>query len=276
MNILIGTDPEIFVRDVEGRYVSGHDLIPGTKAQPFPVMGGAIQVDGTALEFNTNPASTAKEFKDNIASVIAELTKAFQSVRPDLVVTMTPTAVFDQAYFDTLPESAVELGCTPDYNAYTGEENVSPETSEPFRTGAGHIHLGWTKWENPHDEEHFETCRGLVRQLDTVLYPASLLWDSDDKRRTLYGKIGAFRPKSYGVEYRPMSNAYLRSEAVQEFVFETAMKATQDFFDGVIYHSDFTDEVVGEIHAGIVLSSSTIRHHMQYMSDRYGVPEVTF
>ena len=51
MNILIGADPELFVKK-DGVVVSGHDLIQGTKADPFPVQDGAVQVDGMALEFN--------------------------------------------------------------------------------------------------------------------------------------------------------------------------------------------------------------------------------
>lgn len=269
--ILIGTDPEVFVTDSTGRYFSGHDLIEGTKDQPYPVSGGAIQRDGVALEFNTNPAATRSEFTGNIAEVLKNLEVEFKKRRSDLTITMTPTAYFDLEYFKSLPESAVELGCTPDYNAYTGKENVPPETNEPFRTGAGHIHLGWTRWENPHDKEHFETCRSLVRQLDTVLYPASLLWDADEKRRTLYGRLGAFRPKSYGVEYRPLSNAYLRSVEIQELVYDIAKKATDDFFAGISYLDEVSEGVVDMIQQGVVLSRDHVEAHLAYMRGRYNV-----
>ncbi len=274
MDITIGTDPECFLIDQSGTYFSGHDLIKGTKARPYPVKNGAIQVDGVALEFNTAPARTKEEFTQYISDVLSSLTAEYSKIRPDLTIAMTPTATFSREYFDTLPESAVELGCTPDFNAYTGKENDPPSTTEPFRTGAGHIHVGWTKYANPHDDEHFETSRGLVRQLDTVLYPASLLWDSDDKRRTLYGKIGAFRPKSYGVEYRPLSNAYLADKRIQEFVFETTKKASEDFFNGILYYDfEFAQNFISLIQSGEGITREQVGSYLTQVQNKFGVPE---
>jgi hypothetical protein len=46
------------------------------------------------------------------------------------------------------------------------------------------------------------------------------LWDSDKKRRELYGALGAYRPKSYGVEYRVLSNAWLESKEKMDIVYD--------------------------------------------------------
>lgn len=227
ISVTIGTDPEVFVKNASGFFVSGHDLIPGTKEMPFPVGCGAVQVDGLALEFNTNPASTAEEFMTNIKNVMSQMEGMFKTTYPEYSIEISPTATFDQEYFDGLPETTRVLGCTPDFNAYTGVENDPPHTDEPFRTGAGHVHIGWGGDHDVEDEKHFSLCRDLVKQLDTILYPNSLLWDSDEKRRTLYGKIGSFRPKFYGVEYRPLSNAYLKTPITQKRVFDISKKASE-------------------------------------------------
>ena len=50
--------------------VSAHGLIPGTKYEPYPIPHGALQVDGTALEFNINPSSSYEEFNTNIDEVL--------------------------------------------------------------------------------------------------------------------------------------------------------------------------------------------------------------
>ena len=141
--ITLGTDPEVFLTDTEGRYVSAHDLVPGSKWDPHRVQSGALQPDGVAAEFNIDPVETADEFMSNIDTVMKQLESQIKSIRPDLIITMTPTATFSKEYFDSLPESAKELGCTPDYNAYTRDTNSPPSTTEPFRTGSGHIHIGW-------------------------------------------------------------------------------------------------------------------------------------
>ncbi len=60
-NFTYGCDPEVFLM-VGDKYVSAHGLFPGTKAEPFKVEKGAVQVDGLALEFNIDPAKTPEEF----------------------------------------------------------------------------------------------------------------------------------------------------------------------------------------------------------------------
>lgn len=232
VDFTLGADPELFVRHLDGHYISAHDLIPGTKDNPYKVPGGAIQVDGCALEFNIDAASSLKEFEGNIDLVMEDLyTRIEGDVYSDHHIVIDPTATFNKEYFDSLPMEATLLGCQPDFNAYTGEENVPPETIEPFRTAGGHIHIGWGKYFDPNDSVHFDMCREAVKQLDAVLFPASKIWDSDDKRRRLYGNKGAFRAKSYGVEYRPLSCAWLRTDETVRFVYESTVRAMDLLFN---------------------------------------------
>lgn len=273
LQIKIGTDPEVFLEDANGKSYSGHDLIPGTKLEPYPVMNGAIQVDGVALEFNTDPAETAEEFIFNIESVLSQMTAEFKKNAPFLNIKITPTTFFDQDYFDALPMTPKELGCTPDYNAYTGEQNIPPHTDEPFRTGSGHLHVGFADYV-PLDKEHFEDCREVVKQLDTILYPSSLLWDADSKRRELYGKIGAFRPKSFGVEYRPMSNAWLRSPIMMRFVFDAASFCTRLLKEQNVklFNDSRAEEIIAMIQADIQPDRKYIQDYLRSMNDTYGTP----
>ena len=272
-SILLGTDPELFLKDQEGNFVSAHDLIPGSKWSPTLVDLGAIQPDGVAAEFNTDPAETEDEFLTNITTVMAQLEQQFKSIRPDLVIAITPTATFTKEYFDSLPESAKELGCTPDFNAYTGDTNEPPSTSEPFRTGAGHIHIGWGSDFLRADYKHFVRCMDVVKQLDAVIYFASLLWDNDDKRRTLYGKIGAFRPKPYGVEWRPLSNAYLASEESKRYVFKTTKKLVDLLLNhGIkVFEDSVAQDMVARVHAGVPIIKQEIVEYLSLIEDKYGV-----
>lgn len=225
---LIGADPELFIMDVrKGTYRSAHDIVPGSKHSPFAVARGAIQPDGTAAEFNILPAKTVEEFTHNITSTLSSLQKIISDRNVDLRLRVIPTAIFDGDYFKTLPAEAIVFGCTPDYNAYTSKPNKFKGTSEPYRTGAGHVHLGWTIGENPDDTGHIFDCMQMTRQLDSCLYFSSQLFDSDTQRRTLYGKIGAFRPKPYGVEYRSISNAWVADPDLHIWVFNTTKWAAE-------------------------------------------------
>lgn len=225
--IKIGADPETVIRNKKtGEYVSAHNLIKGDKLNPWKVPLGAVQVDGVAAEFNIDPAENSKQFSGNINAVLGSLRGM---AGDDFELVYEPSVLFPEDYFKSLPESVRELGCNPDYNAWTGQVNEKPDGDKTtMRTFAGHVHIGWSENEDVTDGTHFEDCRIIARNLDYYLGLYSLMWDQDTKRRSLYGKAGAFRPKPYGVEYRPLSNVWLSTPVLQEWVFNAAYKGTYD------------------------------------------------
>lgn len=226
MEIMIGCDPEVFVYDNNlGEFVSGHTLIPGTKDKPFAVPFGAIQVDGTALEFNINPAKTRKEFVGNVTRVYDTLQRKISLNNNHLQLCAVPVADFREDIFANIPAENKRLGCEPDFDAYTGLANDPPDADRQFRTGSGHIHIGWTNGASVEDPDHLDVCRRVAIQLDYFIGIYSLYWDSDDRRRELYGKAGAFRPKPYGMEYRTLSNSWLREQELIAWVYDQARNA---------------------------------------------------
>lgn len=225
-NFKFGADPELFVKK-DGLFVSGHGLIPGDKKEPFPVEDGAVQVDGMALEFNINPAANEEEFVYNLSSVMQQLYRMVDGYE----VVAEPVADFTQEYMATQPFEAVQLGCDPDYNAWSGKENQAPDAKVSFRTGSGHIHVGWSDKEDITDERHKSMAHAVVKQMDFYLGLPSLLFDKDTKRRELYGKAGAHRVKPYGVEYRVLSNKWLASKELMSWVFRASKKAVDDMFN---------------------------------------------
>lgn len=222
MEIMIGADPEVFVKQ-GGVNVSGHAMIPGTKKAPHPVEKGAVQVDGTALEFNIDPAKTEEEFVTNCRAVLAQL-KAM--IPADAEIDLSAVARYEEAYFRDLPDFVKALGCDPDFDAYTGVETERRAAERPFRTAAGHIHIGWTKDEDPFKARHFQSCRTLTKELDIWLGLPSVIFDAESKdRRDLYGKAGCFRPKPYGCEYRVLSNKWLQSDEMTKWAFAQTKRA---------------------------------------------------
>jgi hypothetical protein len=230
----LGADPEVFIYDKQfERFISVHEInLPGSKERPFNTNYGACQVDGVAAEFNIKPTDNVKQWLKSIQQGLDHLDFHARNANPQYGVKISPVATFDQQYFDRIPAFNKELGCNPDFNAYKGEPNESPFTREPFRTGAGHVHVGWYPKEMliedvKTDIGHFNDCVSIVQDLDASLYIVSHLWDKDMKRRTLYGKKGSFRPKPYGVEYRPLSNAWLGDRITQAYVFNATMHTVE-------------------------------------------------
>lgn len=229
--IFVGCDPELFVYNPNHNHiVSGYGMISGTKEKPHKVRDGAVQVDGVSLEININPADTEKRFVSNIASVKKQL----EAMITGYELRAVPVAQFDEIYFESLPEEAKVLGCDPDFNAWTGEPNMPPDMMRPMRTGAGHVHLGWTDYNmaNLENDQHMADAVAVVRQLDYYIGIYTLLYDKDSLRREMYGRAGCFRLKPYGVEYRVPSNAWMRSPELQSWIFRAARKAWTDLATG--------------------------------------------
>lgn len=228
MKLSIGADPELFIRRKK-HYISGHVFGCGTKDSPQKTKNGFVQVDGLALEMNVRPATTVSEFVSNTEGVLRDLQEIVAKADISCVLVAKPSVFFGKNYIKSLPEEIAVLGCNPDFNAYTRAQNETPNSEVPFRTGSGHVHLGWTENEEVRSVKHFNFCCALARQLDYFLGLLSLTWDKDNTRRRLYGRAGAFRPKPYGMEYRVLSNAWMSSPSLMATVFSQAKKA----FDGM-------------------------------------------
>lgn len=220
-----GADPELFVFR-NGEAVTAEGLIPGTKAKPYEVKDGVfVQVDGMAAEFNIPPAKTFKDFNHSIDSAIKQLDAMLPKGHELRVI---PAVTFGEDAFNAASDKSKELGCSPDYNAWTGQVNPPPKAANPFlRTAAGHLHIGWTEDAGLHDRQHVMNCCDLVKQFDWFLGGWSVKVDDDPTRRSLYGKAGACRIKPYGVEYRVLSNFWITSRDRRLAVWNRMQRAIE-------------------------------------------------
>jgi hypothetical protein len=234
--ILIGCDPEVFVQQ-NNVFKSAYGLIKGDKKNPQKVRRGAVQVDGMALEFNIDPAATEDEFCINVNDVYQQM----RNMVPAYQVVAVPVAHFDPLYMKVQPEEALELGCDPDYNGWTGVANEKPNSGRPMRTASGHIHIGWTDGKNIQSPDHINDCRMVACQMDFFLGLGSLFYDADTERREMYGKAGCYRVKPYGAEYRTLSNAWLKDERYMRWVYRNAVKGMEQLLGGNYLPEKFGD-----------------------------------
>lgn len=236
MKILVGCDPEVFVKQ-NGVFKSAFGLIKGDKEHPQKVNRGAVQVDGMALEFNIDPAHSEDEFCLNVQDVF----NTMKLMVPDYEVVAVPVAHFDADYISSQPAKALELGCDPDYNAWSGGVNIKPDANRPMRTASGHVHIGWTNGVDIHDANHIAQCNAALRQMDFYLGLPSLAYDADQERREMYGKAGCGRYKPYGTEYRTLSNAWLKSENLMRWVYRNTVKGMTELMNGNILADKYGD-----------------------------------
>lgn len=222
--IKLGCDPEGFLI-LGNRFVNAAGLFPGTKKEPFKLDKGAVQVDGTALEFNIDPAATAEEFESNIATVIVQLNEMIQKVDKDMKLVFRPIANFEREDWNTFSNDSKVLGCDPDWNYY-GTVNPNPAdklADVPLRTAAGHIHIGWTQDSQKGDPAHFADCLHIAKFFysNNVFAPTV----ADERTRlSYYGSLGSWRPKSYGVELRSPSNLWVGAKETRIEAFNNTRK----------------------------------------------------
>lgn len=227
--ILHGCDPEVFLRNKKSKaYQSAHGIFPGTKSAPFKIERGAVQVDGMALEFNIDPVDNEKDFIQNLDIVLAQLNDMVRTNAPECEIAFEPYAAFDPIDFMLVPFEAKLLGCEPDFDEY-GTEKTPPDgvQDQPFRTAAGHYHIGFTKNQEPREKAHFDKCIAIAKAFKTVdgFVPVT---DNEKKRTALYGKPTSFRPKSYGVELRSPSNRWVETREGRSRMFNTVQKKMQE------------------------------------------------
>jgi len=203
----IGADPELFLKNQNNKLISVVGLIGGTKESPLPIGNGcAIQEDNVAAEFCIPACNNPKAFISSIQFAIQDI----QSRAEDLGLTLaklTASASFDKDQLQT--RAARQFGCDPDYNAYTDKPNPRPRAEDrTLRSAGGHVHVGTTL-----------PPRDIIKTMDLLLGVPSVLIDSDEQRRKLYGKAGCFRYKPYGVEYRTLSNFWIWDERTIDWVY---------------------------------------------------------
>ena len=215
----IGADIEYFAVNNENEVVSAIGLIGGTKDAPLWVTNGNLQEDNISAEMATIPCSTADEFSTSIFSLRKELDGKLRE--HGLTSMCSPYHVFTLQELHSFGRKATILGCDPDYNAYTGMRNSSPNGNRnTMRTNSGHVHFSYT---NPEED----LTRDIVLNMDYLLGLWSVLVDTDDARRVLYGKAGSYRPKEYGGEYRSLSSFWTTTKNNIDFVYNMTKKAVE-------------------------------------------------
>lgn len=222
MNIdfMLGSDPECFLIDSAGKFISVVGKIGGTKMAPMPLPigdGFAVQEDNVAVEFNIPPSPNVEVFSKNIMDAMSYL--SFTVDRMGLKFSEDSAKSFDADQLLT-PESQ-EFGCEPDFNAWrNGAVNPRPKAKDKaLRTCGGHVHVGFDHEKVSH--------LSLIRYMDLYLGVPSVLMDKGETRKQLYGCAGAFRKKHYGAEYRTLSNFWIFKPELHAWVWRNTQRALE-------------------------------------------------
>lgn len=229
IGLSFGADPEFFFKkdgDVIGaekvitpqteRYYIGEDShfnsIYGTR----PAKNPTLIIDGVQAEFNVVPNSCRQSFSTNLAVCFQ---KAAEQIKgKGITASFAQTVSVEKDEMESLSETAQQFGCAPSKNAY-GETKIAIKDASKYykRSAGGHIHLGGVA--------EVLKPEAVVPVLDIVLGNTCVLIDRDPgniERRKVYGRAGEYRMPKHGLEYRVLSNFWLRSYQTMSFVLGMA------------------------------------------------------
>lgn len=251
--VLIGADPELFLQDYSGKFVSAIGKFGGTKEEPRklgPSEGMMVQEDNVAVEFNIAPSKDLDVFRAQIHEALRLIEEEARHMK--LRLHIVPSARFPAPELDH--PKARRFGCDPDFNVWFMRENPPPRSKDKsLRSSGGHVHIAY-------DKDRI----GLGRACDLFAGVVSVLFDDDKGRRQLYGRAGAIREKPYGIEYRTLSNFWIKSPELTDMVFSQIVQAVEFVDSGKEIPTDDARKIVYTI-------NKSEKKYIPELTEKYGL-----
>lgn len=236
LQVKMGCDPELFLMDRSGEVVGAERVIPEDGIETLsvnehnrlaPEGRKGIVLDGVQIELNPKPCHCR-------ALLGNEISAAFKTLKEHLSKTgfqasFAQCVEVSQTELDGLSEKSKLLGCAPSNNLYDLKATigVNPATYRT-RSAGGHLHYGLNGYPGVMAERE-----RAIPLLDILVGNTAVLMDRDPgnaTRRKVYGRAGEYRLPKHGLEYRTLSNFWLRS-----YPLMSAMLAQSRLALGALY-----------------------------------------
>ena len=187
---LVGHDAEFICRSTET-----NEPVSMANFTQITLPSCVVYPDNVLLEMNADP-TTLDDFEGAINTSLNDLYTLLNEQGLYTVIGQTSAHYPKDQLCD--PKAHV-IGCEP-FSVCTmlGVNLSPPKYQDQWRFAGGHVHLAYDKNLVP---THY-----LIALLDKELKGSDV---KDVRRDAFYGQPGAYREKSYGVEYRSLSNAWM-------------------------------------------------------------------
>jgi hypothetical protein len=239
--VTVGTDPEYFIQDQNGKFISAVGLIGAGKQNPLSIeeLGNGYNVheDNVAIELNVPAAEMGSTLAERLLLAQKYVNEKYL-VPNGYRFSDAASAIFDADQLQT--DAAREFGCDPDFDVYDLHDNPRPSAKNKcLRSAGGHIHIGLDIADTLEETEKIF----FSRFLDIAIGVPLALCDNDRRRMKLYGKAGAIRFKPYGIEYRTPSNWWTLQSATASIVGENVINSAY-VFSSLIQSYSTTQEMM--------------------------------
>lgn len=197
---MLGSDPEFFFK-------RGDKIIPSREV--IAVDDENIHRDGVQGEATPIASSCRQSCVFWIARCLEKAHNQAKQAGAEVSFTMGAEVPVDS--WKSVPQEDRRFGCVPSENIYgTKRINVTGQKIR-FRACGGHIHYGSQYAVSVSKDS--KKLEELVKMMDLFAGNTMVLLDRDPsniRRRKYYGRAGEYRIKKYGIEYRTLSNFWLR------------------------------------------------------------------
>ena len=240
----MGCDPEIFFK--RKGHVVGSEFVLKEDTE-------FVVKDGVQGELNPKPSYCRNILMRNIMECMLQLSG--KAIKNKVTVNKDVTVEVSKRHYKSLSDKSKEFGCMPSFNIHTNLASINdldPETCLT-RSAGGHIHLSSESYTNNNICKAILEPKKLVPILDIVLGNTCVLLDRDEgniERRKSYGQAGEYRTPVHGLEYRVLSNFWLRGTPLMSLVFGLARHAValrEDRLDGGLKKLVSMDDVIQAI-----------------------------
>lgn len=222
IGVFMGCDPEFFFTTKKGEVIGSEKVL---NTPMINTSGARFMMDGVQVELNPQPHNCREGLGGEISLAFKALKTHMEKIG-DVRASFTTVVEIDKKELDTLSDRAKVLGCAPSLNAYGHAPTVTIDAEKYLkRSAGGHIHLGINTSSYPYMKA---VLPRLVPLLDIFLGNTCVLLDRDPnqvERRKVYGRAGEHRLPAHGLEYRTLSNFWLRSYQLTSFVMGVARQA---------------------------------------------------
>ena len=243
----LGCDPEFFFSK-EGKVIGSEKIIKKTGIRASRGLisdadDGKIIRDGVQAELNPKSSTCRESLASNIKTCFIQI---LSNLPDGTKVNMSQMVRVPKDEFDSLSDDSKKFGCAESFNCYSKKKNtfkIDPKVNRS-RSAGGHIHMGIPKqtirrkYGHESDEQYERDIDYGLRAnqvydalhnpeitvpiMDLIVGNTCVLLDKGPnakKRRKVYGRAGEHRKPKYGLEYRTLSNFWLKSYQLMSFVF---------------------------------------------------------
>lgn len=220
-SIQMGCDPEFFFQK-NGQIIGSEKVISLKTGLKINNSNSKFIVDGVQAELNPIPNICRALLGNEISKCFKELYQKIQTDK-ELSVNFDQLITISKKELMSLDEKSRKFNCTPSRNTDPKLNNsikIKDATKYKYRSAGGHIHIGTIGCSNQIKTIMKEPER-LIQIMDIIVGNTCVLIDRDPgniERRKNYGRAGEFRTPPHGIEYRTLSNFWLRSYPLMSFV----------------------------------------------------------